>query len=305
MCFLAAYMTPTELSFEKRRVLLDNLISDNSAMRAFLERRTLTDIPHIDKKCAILFFDGDTTHSLKYVVHPESRHMLDASLSALVQRGLSSQMQVQCIPGVQQLEKADFYEGVTGLLGRFGYLEGFNLSHPLPDFTEYPEDVFRLYQDLEGTLHQMHARKVLHRDVKPGNIVYTDFRLHLIDFSLAAGPSEDFKDRSRGVFLGTVGYASYDHLGSRDFLGLAASFARSLFADSYMDPIEVEEFEKETAQRFAQKYGTLFSEYFRYLMQRPIEYDYELFEEEQFQSDLARGRHPLDLSEDSSVSGFP
>jgi serine/threonine-protein kinase len=92
--------------------------------------------------------------------------------------------------------------------------EGLTRARVLP-----PEDVTRLAQDLLGALEHAHARNIVHRDVKPENIVISGGRTILLDFGIAkaiADSASEHLTRS-GVALGTCTYMSPEQIrGLRD-----------------------------------------------------------------------------------------
>ena len=273
--------TQSDVSLEDKLRAFLTLASDNPEMASFLDRHVITGIPHIDEKCAILSVDGDNERVLKYAVDPVRRVVLSPFLKGIVLRGMKNQVAVQGIPGVQRLESATFYEGVCGLLGPFHYLSGYNLAHPKADFLDDPTHVLHLFREVDSTLDQMHGQKVLHKDVKPGNMVYSHGRLHLIDFSTTVNFTEDLQDLSRGRIFGTPGYIFLGQDRSRDYFALGVSFAKSLIPDLSLQPVDVRnlgayrlyDFEQSVRGHLTKKYGFSITAYFNDLMHRPVEYD--------------------------------
>jgi len=90
------------------------------------------------------------------------------------------------------------------------YIEGRSLDEVLshPDNTGFPLDrVVEMASEIAGALAYAHERKIIHRDVKPGNImVLSDDRLKLMDFGMAKA-LEIHRDRSAYI-CGTPDYMS-------------------------------------------------------------------------------------------------
>jgi len=64
-------------------------------------------------------------------------------------------------------------------------LEGETLSHRLKRGSLPAEEVLRYAIEIAGALEQAHHKGVVHRDLKPGNIVLTETGAKLLDFGLA------------------------------------------------------------------------------------------------------------------------
>src|SRR5512143_2300424 len=99
------------------------------------------------------------------------------------------------------------------------YLEGDTLAERLDKGPLPVEQVCRYGAEIAGALGAAHAAGVLHRDLKPGNVMLTKSGVKLMDFGLAkvvaaAAPMEDLtsaptraKDLTiEGTLLGTIPY---------------------------------------------------------------------------------------------------
>lgn len=268
------------LSFLERMQLFQSMACDNDELLSFLEKNSVAAIPHIDEKCVIFSLEDHLDKSLKYVVDPRTKGKLGLYLMGVVLRGLKNQYSLQDIEGVQKLSSPKFYENVPGLLGPFGYLPGCNLAHPSPELRD-AQLVKALFLKVDSTLEHMHLRKILHKDIKPGNIVYSADRLHLIDFSTSTNFTEDLMDRSNNFIFGTPGYIYLGVDRSKDYFALGVSFAKTLLPELELDKVNVQRlgsldifgFEMDVRQQLTKKYGFSFTEYFGDLMHRSPEYN--------------------------------
>lgn len=271
----------TETLEDKLR-LFRSMAFDNQAMLNFLDQHPLEDIPHIDEKCVIFSLKGEGDKTLKYGVHPMKYTCIDSYLQGVTLRGLKNQMFVQGIEGVQRLSSFGFYEEIPGLLGKFEYLPGYNLKLAPKAFSQDSEKVFALFKEIDATLAAMHAKKIIHKDVKPGNIVYSKERLHLIDFSTSTNFTEELMDRTLGCIFGTPGYIFMGSDRSKDYFALGVSFAKVLFPELSLRKLDVRniaglriyEFESDMRRDLLKEFGYSFTEYFNDLMHRKPEIDY-------------------------------
>lgn len=85
-------------------------------------------------------------------------------------------------------------------------VEGQPLKGPLP-----AEETLRLARQMARALEAAHARGILHRDLKPGNILVTAAGVKLLDFGLAEILDDETPDVTRtveGTISGTAAYMS-------------------------------------------------------------------------------------------------
>ena len=92
---------------------------------------------------------------------------------------------------------------------------------PLPDLLSVPDGpggytrrVVTLVRDAALALQAIHDQNIVHRDVKPANLMLTPdgSRVVLMDFGLAKGQSLDMPSTRSGGLLGTLRYAAPEQL---------------------------------------------------------------------------------------------
>jgi eukaryotic-like serine/threonine-protein kinase len=97
------------------------------------------------------------------------------------------------------------------------YLGG-DLARRLPGSREDPNAAADLVAVIARAVHHAHQRGVLHRDLKPGNILLDEGgRPHVADFGLASRLEGPAGATSSGAVVGTLGYMAPEQaLGRRD-----------------------------------------------------------------------------------------
>lgn len=218
-----------EIHFENKLALLREMTKDNPAMAPIVDR--VYAIPSIGQGYATMVIEELGRHQfLKYAIDPAA--ITDSSrpksiahnnyLSRILLRGIDAQHKVSDIPGVQPVYATGFYEDVPGLVGPFAFVLGFDLEKT-PPFSD--SKILEMFQNLEGTLEQMHDRGVGHWDIKPGNVIVSGgIRPTFIDFSLA----RRFNLQDVGL-MGTVPYFHSDMGRSRDWFALAVTLVDTIF----------------------------------------------------------------------------
>lgn len=127
------------------------------------------------------------------------------------------------------------------------YIDGLDTAGLLK--TKYPagftqDDVIKIVTSVADALDYAHSRNLLHRDVKPANILITDSqpgqrRVFLADFGIARGLEDSGGLTATNMVVGTLGYAAPEQLtgaridGRADQYALAAT-AFHLFAGERM-----------------------------------------------------------------------
>ena len=88
------------------------------------------------------------------------------------------------------------------------YVDGNDLSKELTKGKQMPEaEVIQLLQDILPILQFVHEAKVIHRDLKPGNVLITaDGTPKLTDFGLAKRMGDSGGPTATGAVLGTPSY---------------------------------------------------------------------------------------------------
>lgn len=89
------------------------------------------------------------------------------------------------------------------------FVDGGNLKEWLADRRLSVQTAATLVADIAAAVHHAHERGVIHRDLKPGNILMDrEGRPHVADFGLAKRESGEISVTMEGQILGTPGYMS-------------------------------------------------------------------------------------------------
>jgi serine/threonine protein kinase len=94
----------------------------------------------------------------------------------------------------------------TGLFLVFEYVQGSTLKQRLTDGRLTPEQAARLARELGSALHYAHQAGVVHRDVKPENVMLSPTGAKVADFGIARIPDSTLTQG--GSILGTPAYSA-------------------------------------------------------------------------------------------------
>jgi serine/threonine-protein kinase len=123
-------------------------------------------------------------------------------------------------------------EASVGLYLVFEYIEGPTLRERIGRGTLAASEVARMARELGGALTRAHEAGVIHRDVKPENVMLSRDGAKITDFGIARLP--DSKLTRAGAVLGTPAYSAPEALASSEFssrsdqFSLAATFYEAL-----------------------------------------------------------------------------
>jgi WD40 repeat protein/tRNA A-37 threonylcarbamoyl transferase component Bud32 len=103
-------------------------------------------------------------------------------------------------------------------------LPGGSLTQRLPQLRREPREAARLLAEVARAVHAAHQQGILHRDLKPGNVLFdAQGRLYVTDFGLARYVEGDRGLTQTGQVVGTPGYMAPEQAtGERKRLSPAA-----------------------------------------------------------------------------------
>ncbi|MGW8486557.1 protein kinase domain-containing protein [Streptomyces sp. NPDC055886] len=107
-----------------------------------------------------------------------------------------------------------------------GYVAGPPLSQAITEHGPLPEHAVRtLGAGLAEALAAVHAQGIVHRDVKPSNVLLALDGPRLIDFGIARALGASVSLTSSGVSVGSPGYMAPEQIRGRDVSGAADVFS--------------------------------------------------------------------------------
>jgi len=91
-----------------------------------------------------------------------------------------------------------------------------------------PMRVAAMGRDLADALSYVHRQGIVHRDIKPGNILLDDDRVRLADFGIARSLSDGSQHTATGVTIGTAGYLAPEQVRGDEISPLVDIYALGL-----------------------------------------------------------------------------
>jgi WD40 repeat protein/tRNA A-37 threonylcarbamoyl transferase component Bud32 len=102
------------------------------------------------------------------------------------------------------------------------FIEGGSLAQQLPQFTQDAKAAAKLLATVARAVHHAHQRGILHRDLKPGNILVDhQGQPHVTDFGLAKRVEGNTRQTQTGVIVGTPSYMPPEQARSEKLLTTA------------------------------------------------------------------------------------
>lgn len=142
---------------------------------------------------------------------PLMQHQRSREVSEAMRKEARRQASLRNIPGIVAVYESGEANGRTYIVSQF--VKGATFGERLPDLSRVER--MRVVIGVARILHHAHQRHIVHRDVKPANILIdTDGQPHVIDFGIAATERE-MADEPRRMVMGTYSYMSPEQLAGR------------------------------------------------------------------------------------------
>ena len=128
-------------------------------------------------------------------------------------------------PNIIPIYDAGDSEGLVYIAMR--YVKGPDLEQLLESAGPLePHQAFSILEQAAGALDAAHAYEIIHRDVKPANVMIEDGsgRIYLMDFGIAKQGGVRGMTQA-GMFVGTVDYASPEQIETKEITALADIYA--------------------------------------------------------------------------------
>jgi serine/threonine-protein kinase len=110
-------------------------------------------------------------------------------------------------PNIVPIHEIDEHEGWPYFTMKF--IEGGSLANHIARFRRDPRLAARMMATVAGAVHYGHRRGVLHRDLKPHNILIDEHgQPHVADFGVAKRLEDDAQMTQTGTVIGTPAYMS-------------------------------------------------------------------------------------------------
>lgn len=124
-------------------------------------------------------------------------------------------------PHIVPLYDFDEHEGIPYLIMKF--IDGQTLKWHMRKAALPLEEVVRIGQAVAQALTYAHTHGVLHRDIKPGNVILADDgTVYLTDFGLARVLAQGESSLSAGMIVGTPHYIAPEQASGEQAVGAAA-----------------------------------------------------------------------------------
>src|SRR4051794_19689195 len=131
-------------------------------------------------------------------------------------------------PNIIPIYDAGDHDGMVYIAMR--YVKGPDLEKLIKEGgTHDAHDALGILEQVAGALDAAHTREVIHRDVKPANVMIEDEsgRIYLMDFGIAkqSGSAAERGLTQQGVFVGTVDYAAPEQIEAKEITASADIYA--------------------------------------------------------------------------------